>query len=443
MRIAKPRFSNEFNAEELGLHIEEACRAGASADRAQRFAVLVLHLERSDRGNALAAQSQGTEAMDEIRLRISEALRTIDRFAVVGLNEIILFLPGVNSQTIITLAGNRLLNALDKAFSINAKTVLLKPAIGCAFFPDHGVNVETLTSAADEACVRARTLPARVDVFRNVGRIERYYELVEELRQALDRNELEVWLQPQISSKKRDYVAAEALIRWPRPVGKEPIHAGLIAEMAENNGLMPQLTDFVLQTALRHLKSLDQKGIAISVGVNLSAGVLSDPELPNRIERFLQIWGVPAKRLTLEVTESSLMRDFEGALKVMIDLKRLGTRLSIDDFGTGYSSLSYLRRMPLDELKIDQVFVRNILNIESDRQITKSVIDLSHTFGLEAVAEGVESREVMDLLINEYQCDILQGYFFSKPIPVGKFIEWWQYRLDPITRSTSEKRPVR
>ena len=423
--------SNELTAAQFSRHVQDLSRVSQSEQRRQRFAILVIHLDRSDRGSALAGLERARLSGDQIRQRVAEALRPADRFAMVGIGEIMALLPGIDSQAVIGLAGTRLMAALDQPVSMAGKTALLRPAIGCAFFPDHGLDTEQLVAAADEACFRARTLPGRLDFVRNVTQSLNHNVLVDELRLALDNNELEVWLQPQASCATRDFMAAEALIRWPRPAGKDPVHAGLIAQIAEDNGLMSAMTDFVINTALRHLRFLDTHDIRISVGVNLSASVLADPDLPRRVGRALSIWNVPAHRLTLEVTESSLMHDFEGALAVMLELKRFGCRLSIDDFGTGYSSLSYLRRMPLDELKIDQVFVRNILDSSSDIQITQSVIDLAHHFQLEAVAEGVETKEIMELLIG-FGCDLLQGYLFSKPIKVDELVTWWPTRRESM-----------
>jgi EAL domain-containing protein (putative c-di-GMP-specific phosphodiesterase class I)/GGDEF domain-containing protein len=421
---------NEMAPAMLSRHIE-AHLAPNAAGRANRFAVIVVQLDRSDRGTALAGLERARTGMQQIRQRISAALRPSDRFAVSGIGELIAFLPGIDSQAVIGLAGTRLLAALDQPLQTGGKASLLRPAIGCAFFPDHGADVEQLIAAADTACFRARTLPGRLEFVRDTTHSTEHNALVDELREALAANELEVWLQPQMSCQKRDIFAAEALIRWPRAAGKPPVHAGLVAQIAEDNGMMPAMTDFVINTALRHVRFLDSQNIRISVGVNLSASVLSDPDLPRRVGQALAVWNVPASRLTLEVTESSLMRDFEGALAVMLELKRLGSRMSIDDFGTGYSSLSYLRRMPLDELKIDQVFVRNILDSASDLQITQSVIDLAHHFELEAVAEGVETKEIMDLLVG-FGCDLIQGYLFSKPLRIDDFVRWWPGRLAPL-----------
>ena len=422
--------ANELAPALFARHIESHLVADAGS-RAARFAVIVIQLDRSDRGAALAGLDRARTSMQQIRQRVSQALRPSDRFTVSGIGELVAFLPGIDSQAVIGLAGTRVLTALDQPLQLAGKASLLRPAIGCAFFPDHGTNVEQLIGAADAACFRARTLPGRLEFVRDTARSTERNGLVDELRAALAANELEVWLQPQMSSQKRDIFAAEALIRWPRPAGKPPVHAGLIAQLAEDNGMMPAMTDFVMNTALRHLRFLDSQNIRISVGVNLSASVLSDPDLPRRVGQALAVWNVPASRLTLEVTESSLMHDFEGALAVMLELKRLGSRMSIDDFGTGYSSLSYLRRMPLDELKIDQVFVRNILDSASDLQITQSVIDLAHHFELEAVAEGVETKEIMDLLTG-FGCDLIQGYLFSKPLRVDEFVRWWPARLAPL-----------
>jgi EAL domain-containing protein (putative c-di-GMP-specific phosphodiesterase class I) len=174
---------------------------------------------------------------------------------------------------------------------------------------------------------------------------------------------------------------------------------------------------------------LKRAAMDVRVAVNISASSLRDIELPALVARALATWTVPPDRLTIEVTESALMIDVERSLQVLHELKEQGVRLSIDDFGTGYSSLAYLRRMPLDELKIDRTFVQSMVDNKADVQIVRSVIDLAHNFELEAVAEGVEDPPTLDLL-SQLGCDVIQGYHYARPMPLPQMREWWERRND-------------
>jgi EAL domain-containing protein (putative c-di-GMP-specific phosphodiesterase class I) len=197
--------------------------------------------------------------------------------------------------------------------------------------------------------------------------------------------------------------------------------------MAEESGLMRALTRYVLKRAMYYLSELNPVARDFSISINVSASILGDFELVRDVADQLAAWGVAARCLTIEVTETSIMNDVEEAMLVMDELKRLGCGLSVDDFGTGYSSLAYLRRMPLDELKIDKVFVRNILEDRGSAQIARSVVDLAHNFGLKAVAEGVETEGVASLL-TVLGVDLLQGYHFARPMAWSDFRAWFTER---------------
>ena len=213
----------------------------------------------------------------------------------------------------------------------------------------------------------------------------------------------------------------------------------LTVELAEAHGLMPRLTLFVLNTVLRQSAQFASHGLAMRIAINISASMLCDASLPMTIRHALELWDVPPSRLTLEVTENTLMRDVERSLAILHELKELGTHLSLDDFGTGYSSFAYLRRMPLDELKIDQLFVRNISRLpdgsvnpqrEGDLRIVRSIIDIAHNFDLRTVAEGVEDGESLSLL-KSLGCDAIQGYFTGRPMTRPSVESWWRGREAP------------
>jgi EAL domain-containing protein (putative c-di-GMP-specific phosphodiesterase class I) len=217
------------------------------------------------------------------------------------------------------------------------------------------------------------------------------------------------------------------LIRWTAPWGQQ-INPGLLVGTAENSGLINPLTLWILNTALRHAAAFSNARVDIGISVNLPPKMLEDKELPQIVQQALDIWGVPAAKLTLEITEGSMMGNIETSIAMLSKLKELGINLSIDDFGTGYSSLAYLKRLPVHELKIDILFVRNMLNSIGDKKLVRTIIDLAHNFDLTAVAEGVEDQQTFDLL-RELGCDVAQGFLFSRALPEADFINWYRQRI--------------
>ena len=251
---------------------------------------------------------------------------------------------------------------------------------------------------------------------------ELYRGLDVQLEQAIRANELEVHYQPQIHLRDSRCEAVEALLRWKGPDGKG-ISPTTLVGIAENTGLIGPLTIWVLNAVLRQAQAFNREGVELRFSVNLSTRTLVDQELPEVIAQSLRTWDVPASQLTLEITESSMIGDAEQSIDMLNKLKALGVDLSIDDFGTGYSSLAYLKRFPVDELKIDKMFVMGMMKDRGDRQITRSVIDLAHNFELRAVAEGVEDDATMQEL-KRFGCDIAQGFQISRAIPARDLGTW-------------------
>lgn len=415
-------------------------REGATTDDALRanrehgFAVFYVDLRRSDRTGALAGVGAARDALEAIRQRIQGLLRPGDRFALYGVEDLLLVLPEVDSAGRALLVASRLIQALVQPQREAQVQARVRPAIGCALFPTHGIDSETLIAAADRACHKARTTEEGYRI-ADRGEEAKYEEhLSQDLEAALAANELEVWLQPQFDLRTQTFDAGEALIRWPRPEGVRPVAPITLVELAEKDGLMPALTLFVLNTVLRQSAAWRQRGIDLKIAVNVSASMLTDSNLPRTVQQALELWDVRPDRLTLEVTENTLMQDVERSLRILHELKAVGTRLSLDDFGTGYSSFAYLRRMPLDELKIDQLFVRN-LKVDSDGgvsdeqrgdvRIVRSIIDIAHNFDLRTVAEGVEDLNTLKLL-ESMGCDVIQGYHTCRPMPLARIEDWWR-----------------
>ena len=413
-------------------------RSDVAGPAAAGFAVFHIRLQRSDRTQALAGLASARAASATINERIAALLRPTDRFALFGVDEILLVLPEVDSTGRVTLVASRLAHVLREPMTGPSMHCRVRPAIGCAVFPMHGDDAEQLIAAADRASCHARSTDEGYGIGVREERVGATAQLSQELEVALQGNQLEVWLQPQLNLHSGRFDAAEALIRWPRAEGLTKVSPIQAIELAEAHGLMPELTLFVLNTVLRQSSQFKLRGMDLRIAINVSASMLTDVNLPQTIGHALELWDVAPDRLTLEVTENTLMQDVERSLAILHELKALGTPLSLDDFGTGYSSFAYLRRMPLDELKIDQLFVRNLSVLadgtvnpqrEGDLRIVRSIIDIAHNFDLHTVAEGVEDQTTLDLL-KSLGCDVIQGYFTGRPMPVPSFEPWWRQRED-------------
>jgi EAL domain-containing protein (putative c-di-GMP-specific phosphodiesterase class I) len=246
--------------------------------------------------------------------------------------------------------------------------------------------------------------------------------LMNELREALAAGELLVYYQPLVDLATEQVTGAEALVRWPHPQHGF-IPPDYFIPLAEHTSLIAPLTRYVLESALQQCQAWQQGGHAIGVAVNLSTRVLHDAELPAMVGALLEEYAVPPHLLTLELTESALMTDPEHALSVLTQIAALGVRTAIDDFGTGYSSLGYLKQLPVDEVKIDKSFVFGMDENPKDEAIVRSVVAMAHAMGLEVVAEGVENQASWSLLC-ALGCDVVQGYYVSRPLPASEFTRW-------------------
>jgi EAL domain-containing protein (putative c-di-GMP-specific phosphodiesterase class I) len=298
-------------------------------------------------------------------------------------------------------------------------------SMGIAIYPLHADDAGTLMKRADIAMYEAKKNHSTIALYEP-GRDEhsvRRLSLLSELRQAIQRDELELYYQPSIDIRAGRVAYAEALVRWNHPQHGR-MNPDEFIPLAEQSGTIGALTKWVLRTAIAECGGWNRRGFPLTVAVNLSALDLFDSELPLYVSGLLTEFSLPSSRLVLEITESAIMRDPAYALKILRELKSRGIRLSVDDFGTGYSSLAHLKRLPVDELKIDKSFVMN-LNSQStdDAVIVRSTIELGHNMGLTVIAEGVETIESLDILKN-LGCDMGQGYYMSPPLPTEKFTRW-------------------
>ncbi len=401
--------------------------------------MLVLHLNRSDKLYALSQAPDARDVLVEVSRRLRKRLRAVDRYAFVTPDEVWILLCDIPNVAMGELAARTMRESLMRPVQIQTandskRLVQMRPVVGGCFAPSGGLaDPMTVVNSAAEAAVRARTNDDHV-LLSNLDTDDAIVHrdtLERELRTALFGNELEVYFQPQVDLATGHCKSAEALIRWLRPDGTS-VNPDLIASVCEERGMMANLTQFVINCALRNMMTWQAMGIEIGVGINLSAVTLTDASFPALVAQSLETWSIKPQRVTLELTESSIVQHEISAIEFMGELKALGCSLAIDDFGTGYSSFSYLRKFPLDELKIDQSFVRNIARDKGDRQIVSALIDLAHTFEMVANAEGIEDLAALAVL-EELGCDIGQGYFYSRPLPPDQFLTWYREHQASVT----------
>ncbi len=404
--------------------------SGGGGAGAARSVLLVVHMHRSDRLQALAQQPYAKQVLGEVARRVQAMLRRDDRYAFVTPDEFWVLLQNLPSEALGELAARTLRENLLRPIPVRRdtggeSTVHLRPVVGGAWTRDIAkADPMTLLRSASDATARARSADEHVLIVRmedDSARVDRD-AFERDLRAALHANDLDVHFQPQIDLVSGSCVATEALVRWTRADGQS-VSPALIASVSEERGLMGSLTQFVLNTSLRNVAFWKGSGIDLSVGINLSAVTLADASFPAMVGQALATWGVPGEKLTLELTESAIVQNEQSAIDFMQQLRSHGCKLAIDDFGTGYSSFAYLRKFPLDELKIDQSFVRNMLSDRGDRQIVRALIDLAHTFEMHALAEGVEDAAIGQLL-HRLGCDRAQGYVYSKALSARALPEW-------------------
>ena len=388
-------------------------------------ALLLLDLDRFKEVNDTLGHTVGDLLLQKIGQRLQNQLRPTDLVARLGGDEFAIVLPATDAAGAI-YAARTLLGALDAPTLVDDHAFSIGGSIGIALTPEHGDDVTTLLRCADVAMyVAKRSQSGLAEYTPEVDKHSpRKLALMSELRQAIADDGLLIHYQPKVSFSLGRMVGVEALVRWPHPVH------GLIPPddfipLAERTGLIGPLTRWVLERAVHQCRDWEQVGLHMNVAVNLSTHTLYDPQLLSTVTDLLQKYEVAPSQLTLEITESMLMEEPERAHVVLADLRALGLSISIDDFGTGYSSLVYLKRLTIDEVKIDKAFVFG-LGVDADpadAAIVRAVVAMARPLQCEVVAEGVETVETWTFL-QELGCDLAQGYYFSRPLPATALEQW-------------------
>ncbi|OJU07530.1 MAG: GGDEF domain-containing protein [Acidovorax sp. 65-7] len=396
----------------------------ASASTPQPLAVLTLDLDRFKHVNDVLGYAFGDRLLQAVAERLSQQVRSPDDMvARLGGNEFAILLQRADAADAHDVA-QRINQSFELPLAFEDQTVDLSAGIGFACWPGDAGDADTLLSRSEIAMFAAKRQLSgalQYDAAFDSSSAQTL-SLLTELRHAVEHHELRLYLQPKVPLHGQPGLAAEALVRWQHP------QRGLVPPMqfipfAEQTGFVRHLTLWMFEEVARLLADPRTQGLPLRVSVNLSTRDLLDPELSHRLADILVRHGVPASAFCLEITESAIMDDPQRAEAMLNRLSEQGFKLSIDDFGTGYSSLAYLKRLPVDELKIDKSFVMGMETGEDDAMIVRSTIDLAHNLGLTVVAEGVETAAIQDRL-RALACDEAQGYHIARPLPVDDFLAW-------------------
>ena len=410
------------NREKLYLDME-ACFEQRSAE--QISALLLIDLDRFKEINDTLGHNVGDDLLRLIGPRLAHEMAEIPgTVARLGGDEFAVFLPRIRSTHQAVVFGHRLLDALAQEFDLDGFTTQISASIGISISPQQAQDHHALMRYADIAMYHAKSQMLGLSIYSPEydPHSTKRLAIVGELGRAIRENQLCLYYQPKVRLDESRCYGFEALIRWVHPeLGFVP--PGDFIPIAELTSMIHPLTAWVLEKAISQCRRWQDQGMSLSMAVNLSARNLMDDNIPKLVARLLNKYQLPAARLELEITESSIMTDPARALRNLEALHELGVHLSIDDFGTGYSSLAYLKRLPVQTLKIDNSFVRNMMEDLQDELIVNSTINLAHNLGLTVVAEGVENEELLARL-NEMGCDEAQGYFIGRPMAAQNADEW-------------------
>ncbi len=398
-------------------------------DHNKQLATLFLDLDRFKKINDSLGHSIGDSLLKEVADRLRKCVRDSDtimhdspsglELARLGGDEFTLLLVNLDSIDDAAVIAKRVIRSLNVPFLLDAHEIVVTPSIGISVFPADGEDVDTLLKHADTAMYNAKEAGRNNFKFyvdsMNVRSLETL-SLENDLRNAIERDEFELYYQPQVDIQTNRIVGVEALLRWQHTtLGSIP--PDNFIPLAEDLGLMLPIGEWVLNTACAQKRIWNDTGFQqLRMAVNVSSQQFSDGQLATTIKHALETYHIAPDSLDVELTESIIMQDAESAIAALREIKAMGVEISVDDFGTGYSSLSYLHRFPLDTLKIDRSFVKDIESDSYERAITRTIITMAHNLDLNVIAEGVETQAQLNLL-TKYGCDQLQGYLFSKPLP--------------------------
>ena len=409
------------------------CIASAKRNNS-RLAIMFLDLDRFKLINDTLGHSAGDKLLQATAERLQNCIRSSDSVALnsnapinpsiarLGGDEFIILLEHIVDLQIVSRIAERLVNEVSQPIQIEEQEVFTSTSIGIALYPDDGKDVDSLLKNADAAMYYAKDQGRNNFQYYTKSMNEAAAQqliLGNSLRKALSNKEFQIYYQPQVSVITGQVIGLEALVRWKHPE-KGFISPSLFIPLAEETGQIQAIGEWILfQACLQGAKWIKEGYRPLIISVNLSAKQLKQNNLPQIIKNTLKETGMPVQYLGIELTESAIILEPDMALDRLNKIKALGIKLSLDDFGTGYSSLSYLKRFPIDTLKIDREFIKDIKTDHEDATLVKAIIAMGHGLGMDIIAEGVELQEQLEYL-GANACDAIQGFLFSKPLPANK-----------------------
>lgn len=404
-------------------HINSGIKASAQSN--SLLAVMFLDLDDFKKINDLHGHSIGDALLKKLGILLPTVIGEKDLVARFGGDEFIFCFPEMKSLEVAEHKAKQILSLFERVFDIRGKEIYSSASIGISVFPTDGNDAESLVSKADTALYKSKSQQKGLALFFNEHidqQVKREFIIETELRNALDKQEISVFYQPQICLQTGKITSVEALVRW-HSDSLGFVSPAEFIPIAENTGEIHKLGDFVLkQTLLDITQFNDKRQYPIEVSVNISPKQLLDPFFGQRILKICETENFKTEHITLEITENVLISDLSQVRPVLEHLKAAGFKLSLDDFGTGYSSLSYLSNLPMDEIKIDRSFIDVFLTNQQSESLVKTIIAIGQFCNLKVVAEGVETIEQLNML-KTYNCDLVQGYYFDKPLPLTSLVE--------------------
>nr|WP_305793222.1 GGDEF domain-containing phosphodiesterase [Sedimenticola hydrogenitrophicus] len=394
----------------------------APADK--RCALMLISLHGLKRMGSIFGARLSERIIADLVAQLGAATRPDDRVIRSGRFEFAVLISGLRNRGHGVLAANKLAGILDTPIAIGSRERKFPFAIGMAFSPEQTRDAEQLFRYAEIAARAAKITQTPYQIYNHddLAAIVTDWDIEGDLDSAITDHQLTLHYQPKIASRSGCLLGAEALMRWRHPV-HGMIPPDQFIPVAERMGIMPKLTWWCINTALRERQEWGDPARDLSVAVNISALDLTDERFIEAVSSAIGIWDARPELLTLEITEGSLMQDIARSADILKRLQGNGIRISIDDFGTGYSSLAYFKQLPADELKIDRSFILNILDDDLDRHIVSTIIQMARKLRLEIVAEGVETAPMREALV-DLGCDIIQGYHIARPMPHAAFVTW-------------------
>lgn len=383
--------------------------------------VVIIDFERFSELDGMLGYLAVDRIAEQVVKRLESSLRETDLIGHMGRHQFACLLSFLSTPSHAELAGNKILRILSEPFVQNGRRFNILPRVGIAIAGPAVLSVDELLRKANSAVCQARTEREPLKIYSMAIEGHMHFELdLLALDVAIEESRVFLVYQPQVDLSTGNVAGAEALLRWTHPQ-RGPIRPDVMVEVAERTALISKLTFWVFNTALRQCAEYRHAGVDIGISINFSAYNLREPDLVEIVTQGLDLWNVPPEKIVIELTETAIMDGHTSSMQALHAFKDMGLRIAMDDFGTGYSSMSLLRKLPIDELKIDMSFICNMVCNPDHERIVDSMISLAHKLGMRVIAEGVEDKETYEHL-RKLGCDLIQGYLIGKPMPLEEFI---------------------